>query len=62
MIEVEELKVGNNLKKCKVIFDENSESKDAITVVTNAKHIQDDDIVVVACPGAIVPAGAEAEN
>ena len=25
VIEVEELKVGNNLKKCKVVFDENSD-------------------------------------
>ena len=30
-----------------------------LKIVTNAKHIEEEDLVVVALEGAIVPAGAE---
>ena len=57
VLEVEELK--NALKKCKVnVGDEEK----PLTVVTNAKHCAEGDMVVVACEGAIVPAGANLEE
>ena len=54
ILEVEEIK--NNLKKCKV--DVGHE----LQVVTNAKHVAEGDLVVVALQGAIVPTGSEAEE
>ena len=56
---VEELKAP--LKKCQVtISDEGGD--EPLQIVTNAKHIAQNDIVVVATMGAIVPAGAEPEE
>ena len=54
---VEELKAP--LKKCKVRI---CDTDDPLQIVTNAKHIAQDDTVVVATMGAIVPAGADSED
>ena len=54
VIEVEEMK--SPLKKTKVQVNPESE-EDALQIVTNAKHVAEGDLVVVACENAIVPAG-----
>ena len=54
--EVEEMKAP--LKKCKVSIGEGEED---LQIVTNAKYVAEDDWVVVATEGAIVPAGAQSE-
>ena len=48
------------LKKCKVQVD--SDSDEELQIVTNAKHVAEGDIVVVAMIDAIVPAGADSEE
>ena len=56
VLEVQEIK--NNLKKCKVTLDGENE----LQIVTNAKHVAENELVVVASQGAIVPAGADPEE
>ena len=53
--EVEEMKPP--LKKVKVQITDNEE--ETVQIVTNAKHVAEGDMVVVACEGSIVPAGSE---
>ena len=58
IIEVEEMKPP--LKKVKVQVSDNED--EALQIVTNAKHVAEDDMVVVACEGALVPAGKTEED
>ena len=44
------------LKKTKVQINPETEDE-ALQIVTNAKHVAEGDLVVVACESAIVPAG-----
>eukprot|EP00469_Lotharella_globosa_P004075 CAMPEP_0167795626 /NCGR_PEP_ID=MMETSP0111_2-20121227/14552_1 /TAXON_ID=91324 /ORGANISM="Lotharella globosa, Strain CCCM811" /LENGTH=172 /DNA_ID=CAMNT_0007689339 /DNA_START=23 /DNA_END=541 /DNA_ORIENTATION=- len=55
VLEVNKMKAP--LKKCKVAISKGDEK--GLQSVTNAKHIDAGDIVVVATQGAIVPAGSE---
>ena len=48
------------LKKTKVQINPETEDE-ALQIVTNAKHVAEGDLVVVACENAIVPAGSESE-
>ena len=59
ILSVEDLK--SPLKKCivKISSDDNVET---LQIVTNAKHVDQNDTVVVATIGAIVPAGADSEE
>eukprot|EP00467_Chlorarachnion_reptans_P017254 CAMPEP_0114507122 /NCGR_PEP_ID=MMETSP0109-20121206/11834_1 /TAXON_ID=29199 /ORGANISM="Chlorarachnion reptans, Strain CCCM449" /LENGTH=177 /DNA_ID=CAMNT_0001685839 /DNA_START=109 /DNA_END=642 /DNA_ORIENTATION=- len=54
VIEVKAMK--SPLKKCRIIVKEGDE--DGLQIVTNAKHIDEGDMVIVATQGAIVPAGS----
>ena len=56
--KVTEVEDKGKLKVFKVIFEEDGEP---LQIVTNAKHVDEDQMVVIACEGAIVPAGAESE-
>ena len=58
VVEVEDIQ--KNLKKVGVAV-EDIEEPETIEVVTNAKHISEGNIVILALPGAIVPAGSESE-
>ena len=58
IVEVEKI-ANKDLKKCKVQIAEDEEE---VQIVTNAKHVDEGDIVAVAKEGAIVPAGAEPES
>ena len=42
--------------------DEDKEGDGCVVVVTNAKYVEAGKLVVVALPGAIVPAGADPED
>ena len=57
ILEVDEMKAP--LKKC--IVQVNPDSEEGLCIVTNAKHVNEGDIVAVATIDAIVPAGAESE-
>ena len=56
--EVEAMKAP--LKMCKVQVGEEEDS--TLSIVTNAKHVDEGDIVVVALQGAVVPAGSDPEE
>ena len=47
------------LKKCKVSIGDDEEE---LQIITNAKYVAENDWVVVATEGAIVPAGAQSEE
>ena len=58
VLEVEAMK--DPLKKVSIQIS--ADEEDTLTVVTNAKHISEGDIVIVALEGALVPAGSEPEE
>ena len=43
------------------VVTQDVEDADPVEVVTNAKHVSEGQLVVLALPGAIVPAGSETE-
>mmetsp|Transcript_9424 Transcript_9424/g.11731 ORF Transcript_9424/g.11731 Transcript_9424/m.11731 type:complete len:146 (-) Transcript_9424:722-1159(-) len=60
---VEAVAKKDKLKSVKVNVGANDDGAERIlNVVTNVKHIETGNRVVVACPGAIVPAGASLEE
>ena len=59
VLTVEELKAP--LKRCSVQITQDKK-EDPLQIVTNAKHIDAGDTVVVATIGAIVPAGTDSEE
>ena len=58
ILEVEEMKPP--LKKVRVQVTDNED--EALQIVTNAKHVAEGDLVVVACEDAMVPAGSQTEE
>ena len=58
ILEVDEMKAP--LKKVRVQVTDNE--AESLQIVTNAKHVSEGDLVVVACENAIVPAGSTTEE
>ena len=60
---VESIPKKDKLKACEIQIAEDEDDDDAVvTIVTNAKYVDADALVVVALPGAVVPAGADADD
>ena len=60
---VEDVPKKAKLKVCEVQVLQDEDADDAmVTIVTNAKYVEEGALVVVALPGAVVPAGADPDD